>query len=140
MTSTTTQPNNFNQPQSLVKYSNPVLVSSTGKKPPKVVLNIFDRIQRSISKIYLIHTPKTSLILFYLLDSIQPKNNSYGIKSNNLGFNQFRLHQQPNKMFLICRKSLTKDFNKDRHDKLVFVPFDKNYIPNVLMNLFVKSQ
>jgi len=29
-------PNNFNQPQSLVKYSNPVLVSSSGKKQVKV--------------------------------------------------------------------------------------------------------
>ncbi len=29
---TSTQPSNFNQPQSLVKYSNPVLVSSAGKK------------------------------------------------------------------------------------------------------------
>lgn len=36
MTSTSTQPNNFNQPQSLVKYSNPVLVSSSGKKQVKV--------------------------------------------------------------------------------------------------------
>ena len=33
---TSTQPSNFNQPQSLVKYSNPVLVSSSGKKQIKV--------------------------------------------------------------------------------------------------------
>ncbi len=39
---TTTQPSqtqnqtNFNQPQSLVKYSNPVLVSTAGKKQAKV--------------------------------------------------------------------------------------------------------
>ncbi len=33
---TSTQPTNFNQPQSLVKYSNPVLVSSSGKKQIKV--------------------------------------------------------------------------------------------------------
>jgi hypothetical protein len=33
---TSTQPTNFNQPQSLVKYSNPVLVSSAGKKLSKV--------------------------------------------------------------------------------------------------------
>lgn len=33
---TSTQPSNFNQPQSLVKYSNPVLVSSSGKKQLKV--------------------------------------------------------------------------------------------------------
>lgn len=30
--SSTQGPTNFNQPQSLVKYSNPVLVSSAGKK------------------------------------------------------------------------------------------------------------
>lgn len=29
-------PTNFNQPQSLVKYSNPVLVSNSGKKQLKV--------------------------------------------------------------------------------------------------------
>jgi hypothetical protein len=29
-------PTTFNQPQSLVKYSNPVLVSSSGKKQVKV--------------------------------------------------------------------------------------------------------
>ena len=34
--STNTGPTNFNQPQSLVKYSNPVLVSSSGKKQIKV--------------------------------------------------------------------------------------------------------
>lgn len=34
---TSTQPTNFNQPQSLVKYSNPVLVSSAGKKQSKVL-------------------------------------------------------------------------------------------------------
>lgn len=33
---TSTQPSNFNQPQSLVKYSNPVLVSNSGKKQIKV--------------------------------------------------------------------------------------------------------
>ncbi len=33
---TSTQSSNFNQPQSLVKYSNPVLVSSSGKKQIKV--------------------------------------------------------------------------------------------------------
>lgn len=33
---TSTQTTNFNQPQSLVKYSNPVLVSSSGKKQIKV--------------------------------------------------------------------------------------------------------
>ncbi len=31
-----TQQANFNQPQSLVKYSNPVLVSTAGKKQNKV--------------------------------------------------------------------------------------------------------
>jgi len=37
--STQTQPTtNFNQPQSLVKYSNPVLVSTAGKKQSKVSL------------------------------------------------------------------------------------------------------
>ncbi len=35
-----TQPTNFNQPQSLVKYSNPVLVSSSGKKQLKVYYNL----------------------------------------------------------------------------------------------------
>ena len=35
--STNTGPTNFNQPQSLVKYSNPVLVSSSGKKQIKVI-------------------------------------------------------------------------------------------------------
>jgi len=34
--STNTGATNFNQPQSLVKYSNPVLVSSSGKKQIKV--------------------------------------------------------------------------------------------------------
>lgn len=34
--STNQGPTNFNQPQSLVKYSNPVLVSSSGKKQVKV--------------------------------------------------------------------------------------------------------
>jgi len=34
--SSTQGPTNFNQPQSLVKYSNPVLVSSSGKKQVKV--------------------------------------------------------------------------------------------------------
>ena len=34
--SSTQGPANFNQPQSLVKYSNPVLVSSSGKKQAKV--------------------------------------------------------------------------------------------------------
>lgn len=33
-----TQQANFNQPQSLVKYSNPVLVSTAGKKQNKVNL------------------------------------------------------------------------------------------------------
>jgi hypothetical protein len=32
---------NFNQPQSLVKYSNPVLVSTAGKKQVKVSINLF---------------------------------------------------------------------------------------------------
>ena len=36
--SSTVGPTNFNQPQSLVKYSNPVLVSSSGKKQAKVGL------------------------------------------------------------------------------------------------------
>lgn len=31
---------NFNQPQSLVKYSNPVLVSTAGKKSNKVYTNL----------------------------------------------------------------------------------------------------
>lgn len=38
---TSTQPTNFNQPQSLVKYSNPVLVSSSGKKQIKVIYFLF---------------------------------------------------------------------------------------------------
>jgi hypothetical protein len=42
---TSTQPTNFNQPQSLVKYSNPVLVSSSGKKQLKVTLNLFRTIK-----------------------------------------------------------------------------------------------
>lgn len=37
----TSGPANFNQPQSLVKYSNPVLVSSSGKKQVKVWLTAF---------------------------------------------------------------------------------------------------
>ncbi len=36
--SASTGPASFNQPQSLVKYSNPVLVSSSGKKQVKVGL------------------------------------------------------------------------------------------------------
>ena len=36
MSSQTQAPSNFNQPQSLVKYSNPVLVSTSGKKQAKV--------------------------------------------------------------------------------------------------------
>ena len=36
MTSQTQGQSNFNQPQSLVKYSNPVLVSTSGKKQVKV--------------------------------------------------------------------------------------------------------
>lgn len=35
-TQTTQSQANFNQPQSLVKYSNPVLVSTAGKKQNKV--------------------------------------------------------------------------------------------------------
>ena len=41
---------NFNQPQSLVKYSNPVLVSTSGKKQVKVILYLF-RIKKQILKI-----------------------------------------------------------------------------------------
>jgi len=37
MTTQNQQTTNFNQPQSLVKYSNPVLVSTAGKKQSKVI-------------------------------------------------------------------------------------------------------
>lgn len=47
--STNQGPTNFNQPQSLVKYSNPVLVSSSGKKQVKV-LSLLVRTSRSILK------------------------------------------------------------------------------------------
>lgn len=39
MTTQTQAPTNFNQPQSLVKYSNPVLVSTSGKKQSKVLIS-----------------------------------------------------------------------------------------------------
>jgi len=48
--STNQGPTNFNQPQSLVKYSNPVLVSSSGKKQNKVTHPPI-RISKSILKI-----------------------------------------------------------------------------------------
>lgn len=48
--STNQGPTNFNQPQSLVKYSNPVLVSSSGKKQVKVLAPLV-RMSRSILKI-----------------------------------------------------------------------------------------
>jgi hypothetical protein len=56
--STNTGPTNFNQPQSLVKYSNPVLVSSSGKKQIKVI-NVLCRMQKIIHKMGEIHIPRT---------------------------------------------------------------------------------
>lgn len=41
MTSQVQGQTNFNQPQSLVKYSNPVLVSTSGKKQVKVKVLLF---------------------------------------------------------------------------------------------------
>ena len=53
-------PANFNQPQSLVKYSNPVLVSSSGKKQAKVFLYPIGRISKQIRKTQPAHTQKIS--------------------------------------------------------------------------------
>jgi hypothetical protein len=57
--STNTGPTNFNQPQSLVKYSNPVLVSSSGKKQIKVS-NFLHRMPSPILKAGATHTLRTS--------------------------------------------------------------------------------
>lgn len=51
--STNTGPTNFNQPQSLVKYSNPVLVSSSGKKQIKVICFLY-RMRNLILKVEVI--------------------------------------------------------------------------------------
>lgn len=72
---TSSQPTNFNQPQSLVKYSNPVLVSSSGKKQIKV-FSILDRI---ISQTLEVLTLKIYWTQFYLPDNTLLRNNNYGI-------------------------------------------------------------
>ena len=122
---TSTQPANFNQPQSLVKYSNPVLVSSSGKKQLKVIQFWF----RTIKQIPMqeTHTLKTFLTRFCHQDNTQQK-------SSNYGFNQYLLLLRLNRTFLICNKSLTKGYSKDRQDKQVSVPSGNNCIRNVLMS------
>ena len=72
-----TGPTNFNQPQSLVKYSNPVLVSSSGKKQVKVH-HLTPRTPNSIHKISPTPTPKTSSTPSYPHDNTPQKNNNSG--------------------------------------------------------------
>lgn len=38
-------------------------------------------------------------------------------------------------MYSIYKKNLIKDYNRDKHAKLVFVPFGRSFIVNVLTNL-----
>ena len=75
--STAQGPASFNQPQSLVKYSNPVLVSSSGKKQVKVLF-LTARITRPILRALPIPTPKTFLTQFCHPENTPPKSNSYG--------------------------------------------------------------
>ena len=72
-----TGPTNFNQPQSLVKYSNPVLVSSSGKKQVKVC-SITLRMPNSTLKISPTPTPRTSSTPSYPHDNTPLKSNNSG--------------------------------------------------------------
>ncbi len=116
---TSTQPANFNQPQSLVKFS------SSGKKQLKVIEFWF----RTIKQIPMqeTHTLKTFLTRFCHQDNTQQK-------SSNYGFNQYLLLLQQSKMFSICNKNSIKDCSKDRPDKQAFVPSDNNFTRNVSMS------
>lgn len=69
---------NFAQPPSLVKYSNPVLVSTAGKKQNKV-LGFSLRI-KSTPKIWPVLTPRTSSIPSCPPGSTPLRNSSYGTK------------------------------------------------------------
>jgi hypothetical protein len=101
---TTTQPSqtqnqtNFNQPQSLVKYSNPVLVSTAGKKQAKVYP--FNKIVKNKSTKYckhlhrryskfnfatpLIHNRETAIMVLFIYLYV--------------GYNQYQQPLQLNKM------------------------------------------
>jgi hypothetical protein len=127
---TSTQPTNFNQPQSLVKYSNPVLVSSSGKKQIKVSF-FLHRITKAIMPAL---TLKIFLTPFFLQDNIPLKNNNSGKPFFIKGFNQYQLHLRPSKMFWICNKNLIRDCNKDRPEKLASVQSENNCILNALMS------
>jgi hypothetical protein len=74
---------NFNQPQSLVKYSNPVLVSTAGKKQVKVIYLFIFR-KKLIHKILLIHIHKISLILYFHQENTQLRNNNSGNMINEI--------------------------------------------------------
>ena len=71
---------NFNQPQSLVKYSNPVLVSTAGKKQNKVP---FLLCRKKYLKMSPTPTQKTSSTPFFPQDSTPQKNNNFGNSYEN---------------------------------------------------------
>lgn len=132
---TSTQPTNFNQPQSLVKYSNPVLVSSSGKKQIKVI-SLLPRITKPIMPAL---TLKISSTPSSLQDNTPPKNNNSGIFQLISGFSPYQQLPPPNKMSLIYNKNSIKDFSKDRPGKLVSAPSEKNCTLNALMSWSDKS-
>ena len=71
---------NFNQPQSLVKYSNPVLVSTAGKKQNKVTLLLC---RKKCPKMSPTPTPKISSTPSFPPDSTPQKNNNFGNSYEN---------------------------------------------------------
>lgn len=100
-TQSSSNPNN--QPQSLVKYSNAVLVSTAGRKSNKVLIFF---IQDKVNPQNLASTYTEDI-----LNSILPPREFTSEKQQlwyfkiNLGFNLFQQHLQPNKMCWISNKN-----------------------------------
>ena len=128
-----TGPTNFNQPQSLVKYSNPVLVSSSGKKQVKVT-HPLPRTPNSTPKTSPTPTPKTSSTPSYPHDNTPPKNNNFGTTCPDPGSSQSQQHPPRSRMSSIFRKNLTKDYSKDKLERQESVQSAKNCTVNVSMN------
>lgn len=73
---------NMTQPASLVQYGHAVLVSTSGKRPPKVIIFLVRKHRKMFPKIYLMHTLKISLTRSFPQENTLWTNNNFG--NNNL--------------------------------------------------------
>lgn len=117
-----TTPNNLTQPQSLVKYGNAVMVSTSGKKTIKE-----SKMPQNLSPGY------TEDILNSILPPREYTMDKQQLwyASHHVGFSPYLPLQPPNRTSWIFRKSWIRGCSRDRQEKLEYAPFENNSILSV---------